>query len=103
MRLLGAQIKFCYHAHVESFLGDREDTSPRQGQSEWTIFVGGLCNWTTGNRFTTVQVLDNIISRNRGPEVGIAIGLLFYVANTVAAAVYLTGAAELIWVCLVDE
>lgn len=35
-----------------------------------------------------------MISRNLGPEFGSAVGLLFYLANTVATAMYLVGGTE---------
>ncbi|CEF71650.1 Amino acid permease/ SLC12A domain-containing protein [Strongyloides ratti] len=37
-----------------------------------------------------------IISRNLGPEFGSAIGLLFYLANTVATSMYLVGGVEIL-------
>lgn len=35
-----------------------------------------------------------MISRNLGPEFGSAVGILFYLANTVATSMYLVGGVE---------
>lgn len=40
-----------------------------------------------------------MISRNLGPEFGSAVGILFYLANTVAASMYLVGGVEILLVC----
>lgn len=39
-----------------------------------------------------------MISRNLGPEFGSAVGILFYLANAVATAMYLIGAIEVLLV-----
>ncbi|VDN00413.1 unnamed protein product, partial [Onchocerca ochengi] len=37
-----------------------------------------------------------MISRNLGPELGGAVGILFYLGTTVAASMYITGAIEIL-------
>lgn len=37
-----------------------------------------------------------MISRNLGPEFGSAVGILFYLANTVATSMYLVGGVEIL-------
>lgn len=39
-----------------------------------------------------------MISRNLGKEFGSAVGILFYLANTVATAMYLVGGVEILLV-----
>ncbi|MCP9265516.1 hypothetical protein DINM_020836 [Dirofilaria immitis] len=44
-----------------------------------------------------------MISRNLGPELGGAVGILFYLGTTVAASMYITGAIEILILYLVPE
>lgn len=37
-----------------------------------------------------------MISRNLGPELGGAVGILFYLGTTIAASMYITGAIEIL-------
>lgn len=37
-----------------------------------------------------------MISRNLGPELGGAVGILFFLGTTVAASMYITGAVEIL-------
>lgn len=38
-----------------------------------------------------------VISRNLGPEVGVAVGILFYLGTTIAASMYVLGAVEMLY------
>ena len=38
-----------------------------------------------------------VISRNLGPEVGVAVGILFYLGTTIAASMYVLGAVEMLF------
>ena len=38
-----------------------------------------------------------VISRNLGPEVGVAVGILFYLGTTIAASIYVLGAVEMLF------
>ena len=40
-----------------------------------------------------------LISRNLGPEIGGAVGILFYLGNAFACSLYVLGAVELLLVC----
>nr|CDJ86943.1 Amino acid permease-associated region domain containing protein [Haemonchus contortus] len=44
-----------------------------------------------------------MISRNLGPELGGAVGILFYLGTTVAASMYLTGAVEIFLLYIMPE
>ncbi|EPB73930.1 hypothetical protein ANCCEY_06992 [Ancylostoma ceylanicum] len=44
-----------------------------------------------------------MISRNLGPELGGAVGILFYLGTTIAASMYLTGAVEIFLLYIMPE
>lgn len=43
-----------------------------------------------------------VISRNLGPEIGAAVGILFYLANTVATSMYCIGGVEILLVRTIE-
>uniref|UniRef100_A0A0N5BDG3 Solute carrier family 12 member 6 n=1 Tax=Strongyloides papillosus TaxID=174720 RepID=A0A0N5BDG3_STREA len=74
------------------------------GQTFLMLFVCCLCTFLTCISISAVAtngVIESggayfMISRNLGPEFGSAIGLLFYLANTVATSMYLVGGVEIL-------
>uniref|UniRef100_A0A0K0E676 Amino acid permease/ SLC12A domain-containing protein n=1 Tax=Strongyloides stercoralis TaxID=6248 RepID=A0A0K0E676_STRER len=74
------------------------------GQTFLMLFLCCFCTFLTCISISAVAtngVIESggayfIISRNLGPEFGSAIGLLFYLANTVATSMYLVGGVEIL-------
>ncbi|VDM58947.1 unnamed protein product [Angiostrongylus costaricensis] len=74
------------------------------GQTFVLLFLCCLCTFLTCISISAVAtngVVESggayfMISRNLGPEFGSAVGLLFYLANTVAASMYLVGGVEIL-------
>ncbi|GMT37243.1 hypothetical protein PFISCL1PPCAC_28540, partial [Pristionchus fissidentatus] len=72
------------------------------GQTFLLLLLCCLCTFLTCISLSAVAtngVVESggayfMISRNLGPEFGSAVGLLFYLANTVATAMYLVGGTE---------
>ena len=42
------------------------------------------------------------MNRSLGPEFGGAVGMLFYTGTTLAAAMYIVGAVEIVLVCILN-
>ncbi|VDD87242.1 unnamed protein product [Enterobius vermicularis] len=74
------------------------------GQTFFLLFLCCLCTLLTSISLSAVAtngVIESggayfMISRNLGPEFGSAVGILFYLANTVAASMYLVGGVEIL-------
>ncbi|ETN80639.1 hypothetical protein NECAME_09062 [Necator americanus] len=74
------------------------------GQTFLLLFLCCLCTFLTCISISAVAtngVVESggayfMISRNLGPEFGSAVGLLFYLANTVATSMYLVGGVEIL-------
>lgn len=47
-------------------------------------------------------MINIIINRSLGPEFGGAVGMLFYTGTTLAAAMYIVGAVEIVLVCIIN-
>ncbi|KAL3097933.1 hypothetical protein niasHS_000668 [Heterodera schachtii] len=75
------------------------------------LFICCLCTFLTCISVSAVAtngVVEGggayfIISRNLGPEFGSAVGVLFYLANTVATSMYLVGGIEILLLYLYPE
>uniref|UniRef100_A0A0N5AF91 Solute carrier family 12 member 6 n=1 Tax=Syphacia muris TaxID=451379 RepID=A0A0N5AF91_9BILA len=74
------------------------------GQTFFMLFLCCFCTLLTCISLSAVAtngVIESggayfMISRNLGPEFGSAVGILFYLANTVAASMYLVGGVEIL-------
>ncbi|KAI3410084.1 hypothetical protein GPALN_006446 [Globodera pallida] len=74
------------------------------GQTFLMLFLCCLCTFLTCISVSAVAtngVVESggayfMISRNLGPEFGSAVGILFYLANTVGTAMYLVGGVEIL-------
>ncbi|KAK0405275.1 hypothetical protein QR680_017894 [Steinernema hermaphroditum] len=74
------------------------------GQTFLMLFLCCFCTFLTSISVSAVATNGKVegggpyflISRNLGPEFGSAVGILFYLANTVAASMYLVGGVEIL-------
>ena len=48
-------------------------------------------------------MINIIINSSLGPEFGGAVGMLFYTGTTLAAAMYIVGAVEIVLVCIIKS
>ncbi|KHJ90197.1 amino acid permease [Oesophagostomum dentatum] len=80
----------------------------------WTLVLLGICcSCTLLTSISLSAVATNgvvesggayfIISRNLGAEFGSAVGILFYLANTVAASMYIVGGVEVLLMYIVPD
>ncbi|TKR58850.1 hypothetical protein L596_030240 [Steinernema carpocapsae] len=74
------------------------------GQTFLMLFLCCFCTFLTSISVSAVATNGKVegggpyflISRNLGPEFGSAVGILFYLANTVATSMYLVGGVEIL-------
>ncbi|KAK0422326.1 hypothetical protein QR680_007506 [Steinernema hermaphroditum] len=81
------------------------------GQTFLMLFLCCFCTFLTSISVSAVATNGKVegggpyflISRNLGPEFGTAIGILFYLANTVATSMYLVGGVEILLLYIAPE
>ncbi|KAK0405273.1 hypothetical protein QR680_017893 [Steinernema hermaphroditum] len=81
------------------------------GQTFLMLFLCCFCTFLTSISVSAVATNGKVegggpyflISRNLGPEFGSAVGILFYLANTVATSMYLVGGVEILLLYIFPE
>ncbi|KAH8056631.1 potassium:chloride symporter [Aureococcus anophagefferens] len=76
---------------------DKAEAAPAAGEEKLGTFKGVFLPCLQNILGVEAGGPYFVISRNLGPEVGTAVGLLFYLGTTIAASMYVLGAVEALY------